>query len=329
MAQGPILVVDDEPHNLEAVRQVLAGEYRLVFARSGEAALAAVAKHRPALVLLDIQMPDLDGYEVCRRLKADPQSEQVPVIFVTSLAGDWNEQLGFECGGVDYVTKPLSPMVLRARVRTHLSLVRACALERSYRDAIAMLGEAGHFHDTDTGSHIWRMAATARHLAELAGWDEERCAMLELAAPMHDMGKIGVPESILRKPGPLDADEWVVMKAHSRIGHRILSASQAPLFRMAAEIALNHHERWDGSGYPAGLSGEAIPECARIVAVADVFDALTMRRSYKEPWPREKVLDYFSASAGSHFEPRLVALFLQHFDAFEQIRQHWLAVPAR
>ncbi|MGY8624976.1 response regulator [Chromobacterium violaceum] len=319
----PLLVVDDEPQNLAAMRQVLAPQYPLVFARNGAEALAATAKHNPSLVLLDIEMPDMDGYEVCRRIKKDPQSSSTPVIFVTSLGEIGNEEAGFEAGAVDYLIKPVSPSIVKARVRTHLSLVQATQLEKSHRDAIYMLGQAGHFNDTDTGVHIWRMAAYSAMLASTSGWDAATCHLLELAAPMHDTGKLGIPDAILRKPGALTPDEWEVMKTHTRIGHDILIRSEAPVFKLAAEIALRHHEKWDGSGYPDGLAGEAIPESARIVSLADVFDALTMRRPYKDAWPMEKALATLRQGSGVHFEPRLVEVFDAALPKLLQIKEIW------
>lgn len=282
MNSGPILIVDDDPMNLDLLDGILGEEHSLVAARTGAEALAAAAKHRPSLILLDVRLPDLDGFEVCCRLKADPATRGIPVIFVTAMDEVSDEAAGFAVGGVDYLVKPVSPAIVRARVRTHLSLTGVALLERSYSDAVHMLGEAGHHNDTDTGAHIWRMAAYSRALAASIGWSPERCHLIELAAPMHDTGKLGIPGHILRKPGTLDADEWVVMRTHSRIGHEILSKSDAPVFRMAADIALHHHEKWDGSGYPDRLAGEAIEESARIVAIADVFDALSMKRPYKD-----------------------------------------------
>lgn len=310
MPSGPILCVDDEPANLGLLRQVLQAHYRLAFACSGMEALAATAKHRPAMILLDVDMDDMSGIEVCRQLKADPDTRDIPVIFVTGMSSVVDEQAGFDVGAVDYITKPISPPLVLARVRTHLSLVRASALEESYRAAIHMLGEAGHYNDTDTGLHIWRMAAFSRRLAEAAGWSAERAGLLELAAPMHDTGKIGIADSILKKPGKLNEAEWVIMKTHSRIGYEILSKSKAPVFLLAAEVALCHHEKWDGTGYPQGFAGERIPESARIVAIADVFDALTMKRPYKDPWPLDRVLSTLHESAGHHLERRLVDLFV-------------------
>lgn len=323
MPHRPILCVDDEPNNLALIRQVLQEEYRLVFARNGVEALQATAKHQPSLILLDVDMPDIDGYTVANTLKSDPTTEHIPIIFVTSLDKEVDEREGFACGGVDYIAKPVSPYILRARVRTHLSLVRASALNRSYRDAIQMLGMAGHYNDTDTGTHIWRMAAYARALAVAVGWDQERAALLEQAAPMHDTGKIGIPDAILKKPAKLDEDEWKIMKTHPRIGYEILSKSEAPLFQLAAEVSLYHHERWDGSGYPNGLAREDIPESARIVAVADVFDALTTRRPYKDPWPLDRAMEALDSAAGSHLEARLVSAFRSILPNIIAIKEYW------
>lgn len=328
MAAGPVLCVDDEPTNLALLRQVLGEHFRLAFARSGMDALAAVRKHRPALILLDVDMPDLSGFEVCRQLKADAETREIPVIFVTAMSQPDHEQEGFDAGGVDYIGKPFSPPVVLARVRTQLSLVRASLLSESYRDAIHMLGQAGDYNDKDTGTHIWRIGAFSRRLALAAGWDEERAALLELAAPMHDIGKVGIPDAILKKPARLDADEWEIMKTHSRIGFEILNKSRAPVFQLAAEVALRHHEHWDGAGYPDGLAGEAIPESARIVAVADVFDALTMKRPYKDAWPIERAVETINALAGTHLDLGVVAHFMDVLPELIALKTQWEAEKA-
>ena len=320
-----ILIVDDEPGNLAIMRAILEDSYRLVFARDGREALAAILKHRPVMVLLDIGLPDIDGYALCRQIKEGDTTHSIQVIFVTAYTDMEHEMAGFEAGSVDYIVKPVSRSVVRARVRAHLSMVRAAALEQSHLDAITMLGHAGHYNDTDTGAHIWRMAAYARALATACGWSFDRSAQLELAAPMHDTGKLGIPQSILRKQGPLDADEWVIMKTHSKIGHDILSMSEATVFRLAAEIALRHHEKWDGSGYPDGLQGKQIPKSARIVALADVFDALSMQRPYKQPWPIDKILAYIEAGAGVHFDPELVPIFCKILPQLVEIQNQWAA----
>ena len=310
MPNRTLLIVDDEVTNLAILRQILEGDHKLVFARNGQEALVMVAKHHPTLILLDVLMPGMNGYQVCQILKANPATEAIPVIFVTSQSDLGNEEQGFAVGCVDYLSKPVTPSLVRARVQAHLSLVRVTQLEKSHRDAIFMLGEAGHYNDNDTGVHIWRMAAYAKALARAVGWTAQEADLLELSAPMHDTGKIGVPDAVLGKPGPLNAQEWQVMQQHSQIGYDILSKSDAPIFKLAAEIALYHHEKWDGSGYPHGLAGEAIPQSARIVAVADVFDALTMRRPYKEPWSIEEAFATIRKGAGHHFDPKCVECFL-------------------
>jgi putative two-component system response regulator len=320
---SPILIVDDEPTNLAVLRLILSPEHTLVFARSGSEALAMTAKHHPALILLDVMMPDMDGYTVCRQLKADPLTESIPVIFVTSLSTVSDETAGFAVGAVDYITKPVSPPIVKARVRTHLSLVSAKQLQQSYHEAIYMLGVASEFRDTDTGIHIWRMSAYSGALATAIGWDAGASRNLELAAMMHDIGKLGIPDSVLLKHGKLDSAEWKVIRSHTTVGHDILVKGSAEIFQLAATIALYHHERWDGGGYPSGLVGEAIPEVARIVAVADVFDALSMKRPYKEAWPVERVMETMTSSAGTHFEPRLIEHFVRILPDILEIEKHW------
>jgi len=323
MSIPPILIVDDELINLVVMEGILSKKYPLVFAQNGVEALAMAQKHLPSLILLDIQMPDIDGYTVCRHLKADSRTKAIPVIFVSGMGEDGDEAAGFEAGAVDYIVKPISPAIVAARVHTHLSLVGAAHLEQSHKDVIYMLGAAGHFNDTDTGAHIWRMAAYAGALAEACGWSADDCKQIELAAPMHDTGKIGIPDAILKKTGKLNTEEWGVMKTHSRIGHDILIKGHAPVFQMAAEIALHHHERWDGSGYPDGLSGEAIPEAARIAALVDVFDALSMKRPYKDAWSTDQVIATIQNSAGSHFDPKLVDIFISILPRILDIQAVW------
>jgi putative two-component system response regulator len=325
LSPRPILVVDDEPANLAVMGEILSGEYPVVFAATGREALEAAKKYQPSMVLLDVQLPDISGHEVCRQLMQDPASRDTIVLFVTSMSARTEEEFGFALGAVDYIVKPISPSIVRARVKAHLSLVRLDRLQQSYSEAISMLGEAAHFNDEDTGVHIWRMAAYSRALAQAAGQDADFCGLLEPAASMHDTGKIGIPQAILKKPGPLDGDEWKVMRTHSQLGHDILSRGTSRMFVMAASIALAHHEKWDGSGYPKGLRGEAIPIEARLVAIADVFDALTARRPYKEPWSSERAFAYVQEARGQHFDPALVDVFLGMRTEIEQIRQFWAA----
>jgi putative two-component system response regulator len=323
MLNGSILIVDDEPINLVALEQALSKKYRLMFARNGSEAITAALKHAPSLILLDIKMPDIDGFSVCRLLKEDPRTENIPVIFVSCLSDSDTEAMSFEMGAVDYIAKPFSPKIVSAHVNTHMSLVRMKILEQSQRDAIYMLGAAGHYNDNDTGAHIWRMAEYAGALALALGWSVENSELIKLAAPMHDTGKIGIPDAILKKPGPLDASEWDIMKTHTQIGYEILSKSDAPVFKLAAEIALRHHERWDGSGYPDGLVGEAIPESARITALVDVFDALTMERPYKLAWSIEQAITTIKDGAGKHFEPVIVDVFIAILPQILDIQANW------
>ncbi|WP_438464173.1 response regulator [Marinomonas sp. PE14-40] len=318
-----ILIVDDEPNNLQLLRQILKGKFQLIFANCGLKALSAVQEHQPDLILLDIMMPDLSGYEVCEKLKSNPVTKDIPVIFVTAMSDVDDETKGFDVGAVDYIQKPISGAIVLRRVQTHLSLVKVNELEKVQKDTVFMLGEAGHYNDNDTGAHIWRMAAYSRALASAAGWSDEMAELMELAAPMHDTGKIGIPDEILKAPRKLTPEEWVIMKQHTQIGADILNKSDSKLINLASEIALSHHEKWDGSGYPNNLVGEAIPESGRIVAITDVFDALSMKRPYKDAWPLESVIEEIVKNAGSAFDPRLVDIFQQILPQILEIKQVW------
>ena len=318
-----LLVVDDEPTNLQVLRHVLDKDYRLLFATDGTRALQLARQEQPRLVLLDVMMPGMDGYAVCAALKADPATAAIPVIFVTALADAVDETRGFDAGGVDYITKPVSAPVVRARVRTHLSLVRMDELRETRLQIVQRLGRAAEYKDNETGLHVIRMSHFSQLLALAAGCSPAWAEDLLNAAPMHDVGKIGIPDAVLRKPGPLDAAEWDTMRRHPEIGAEIIGDHPSGLLQLAREIALAHHEKWDGSGYPRGLAGEAIPVSARIVAVADVFDALTTRRPYKEPWPVQDALDHITAQAGKHFDPALVALFVPLVPQLLEIRARW------
>ena len=328
MTQAPdqrprLLLVDDEPTNLQVLRHVLQADYRLLFATDGARALQVAREQLPQLILLDIMMPGMDGYAVCRALKADPATAGIPVIFITALNDSQDETAGFDVGGVDYLTKPVSPPVVRARVRTHLSLVRMDELRETRLQIVQRLGRAAEYKDNETGLHVIRMSHFSQLLALAAGCSPAWAEDLLNAAPMHDVGKIGIPDAVLRKPGPLDADEWATMRRHPEIGAEIIGEHPSGVLQLAREIALAHHEKWDGSGYPRGLAGEAIPLSARIVAIADVFDALTTRRPYKEPWPVQEAMNHIAAQAGKHFDPALVALFAPLLPQLLEIRARW------
>lgn len=318
-----LLLVDDEPTNLRVLRTVLQDDYRLLFAKSGEEALQLVQQQQPDLMLLDVMMPGMTGYDVCARLKASPATQRLPVIFVTALKDEVDETKGFAVGAVDYITKPISPAVVRARVKTHLSLVRADELKHTRLQVIQRLGRAAEYKDNETGLHVMRMSHYAQVLALAYGLSAQQAEDLLHAAPMHDIGKIGIADSILLKPGKLTAEEFKQMQQHPLIGAEIIGECDSELLRMAKVVALYHHEKWDGSGYPHGLAGEAIPLEARIVAVSDVFDALTSARPYKQAWGIEETLQYMRAQKGLHFEPLLVDLLQQQLPAILAIKQRW------
>lgn len=318
-----LLLVDDEPTNLQVLRHTLQKSYRLLFAKNGQTALELAHADRPNLVLLDIMMPGLSGYDVCQALKQDPRTAAIPVIFVTALTEAANEQQGLELGAVDYITKPFNPHIVQARVRTHLSLVHALELQETRLQIVQCLGAAAEYKDNETGLHVIRMSHFAKVLALAAGYSERAANDLLHAAPMHDVGKIGIPDAILRKPGKLTEEEWTIMRQHTVIGARIIGDHPSGLLRMAATIALTHHEKWDGSGYPQGLAGEAIPHVARIVALADVFDALTSVRPYKKAWTVEQALELIRSESGKHFDPELARIFMDCMPAIAQIREQW------
>ncbi len=343
-----ILLVDDTPQNLDILVELLAGHGRLSVALNGDKALElARTPPGPDLVLLDVMMPGLDGYEVCRRLKADPATREIPVIFVTALGEATDEMKGFELGAVDYVHKPFNPILVRARVEAQLELKAArdqlrdhnaileervaaatadlrSALERledSSLETLLRLSRAAEFKDDDTGAHVLRMSRYSAAIARTLGLDDAWVALLLHAAPMHDIGKIGIPDRILLKPGRLDAAEWEIMRTHCRMGAEILAGSDSEVIRLGEEIALTHHEKWNGQGYPHGLVGDSIPLSGRIVAVADVFDALTSRRPYKEPFSVEKSLRIMREGSGSHFDPEVLEGFLSILDEVLEIKQ--------
>ncbi|HCL41979.1 MAG TPA: two-component system response regulator [Pseudomonas sp.] len=318
-----ILLVDDEPANLHVLKHILQDDYRLLFARDGERALELASNEHPQLILLDVMMPGTTGHEVCTRLKADPRTEAIPVIFVTALANPEDEALGFELGAVDYISKPVSAPIVRARVRTHLSLVRAEVLRQTRLNIVQALGMAAEYKDNETGLHVIRMSHFSRIIALEAGFSAEDAEELLHAAPMHDVGKIGIPDAILQKPGKLDADEWAIMQQHPDIGARIIGEHDASMLQMARRIALGHHEKWDGSGYPAGLAGTDIPVEARIIAIADVFDALTSVRPYKRAWSVDEAVALIREQSGKHFDPHLVNCFLARLDEIIEVRDRW------
>jgi len=329
-----ILVVDDIPDNIDLLTEVLAADYHIRVATSGEKALKIVySDNPPDLILLDIMMPGLSGLEICRRLKANPDRRRIPIIFVTAMTSIEDEERGLEIGAVDYITKPISPPIVRARVRTHLALYdQSRELERMVRQRthelistrqqiIRRLGRAAEFKDNETGNHVLRMSHYSRLIAEAHGLGAEAADIVFSTAPMHDIGKIGIPDSILLKPGKLDASEWEIMRQHPLMGAEIIGKHDNELLETARIISLSHHEKWDGSGYPLGLKGEEIPLEGRIVALADVLDALLSKRPYKPAFSVEHSLELIEAESGRHFDPALMVALKKAWPEILRIKE--------
>jgi len=343
--KGTILVVDNEPVNILLLLETLKGEYKVIAATSGAKALAmARGKRPPDIILLDVMMPRLDGYEVCRQLKENEATKNIAVIFVTSLDSKHGETAGLELGAVDYITKPYVPVLVQARVHNHMELKRhrdhleEMVHERTAelldtRDAIILsMASLAETRDNETGNHIRRTQHYVRLLAEdlsckpqyAAILTPETIDLLQKSAPMHDIGKVGIRDSILLKPGKLTVEEFEEMKKHAVFGHDAIHKAASHLgfssfLDSAKEIALTHHERWDGNGYPQGLAGEAIPLSGRIMALADVFDALVSHRVYKSPIPFPQAVTIISEGRGTFFDPQIVDAFGEIKEEFRQI----------
>ena len=349
-----ILMVDDNPANLQVLQATLEGKgYRLLAARDGASALAAAAKAAPDLVLLDIMLPDMDGFDVCRRLKSDPETSEIPVIFLSALEHTQDKVKGFELGAVDYITKPFQSEEVIARVHTHLTLrclqrqvreanaeltelnqdleqkvaERSRDLMRSRDGIIFALAKMTEARDDHTGKHLERICRYVEILArELAKTDatitEEWIRAVVKTAALHDIGKVGIPDGILLKKGGLSAQEREIMQNHPAIGGDTLlelreeMGGGGPFLSRAIEITLGHHEKWDGTGYPFGIKGEAIALSARLVAVADVYDALVSKRTYKPGMSHEEAARFIQEGAGKHFDPRVVEAFMACQEAF-------------
>jgi len=336
-----ILVADDVPENIGFLAEVLEADYRVTFATNGPDALAAaLARPQPSLILLDVMMPGLDGYEVCRRLKADLRTQDIPVIFLTAQSNVSDEEVGLKLGAVDYLHKPCHPAIVRQRVRIHLELhnqnrvleervrERTRELEETRIEIVRRLGRAGEYRDNETGMHVIRMSQYCHRLAHAAGISAAQAELLLVAAPMHDIGKIGIPDHILLKPGKFTPDEWAIMQRHAQIGAEIIGEHNSELLIIARSVALTHHERWDGKGYPQGLAGEAIPIEGRIAAICDVYDALTSTRSYKKAWTSDAAVDYIVGESGKAFDPVLVKLFVALIPEYTKIRARYDDLPS-
>ncbi|WOT06164.1 two-component system response regulator [Shewanella youngdeokensis] len=331
MEQQTLLIVDDTSANIDVLAGMLKADYKIKVAKSGEIALKLAKSAALDLILLDIMMPGIDGFEVCRLLKEDYTTRHIPIIFVTAKITAEDELKGLELGAVDYITKPLNPPIVQQRVRTHLALFnqsrelaikvkqKTAELAQTQLKVIQKLGLAAEYKDNETGMHVIRVSHYTHILAKAAGMSETDADMLMAASPMHDIGKIGVDDAILRKPGKLTSEEFELMKMHAQIGADIIGDNDSEILKMARVVAISHHEKWNGSGYPYGLKGEAIPRIGRIVAIADVFDALTSKRPYKRAWSIEEAVNLLKQEAGQHFDPQLVPLFIAHIDEVETV----------
>ena len=352
-----ILVVDDSPDNLSLMSGLLKDLYKLKVANNGDKAIKiAQGDKKPDLILLDVMMPGLSGYEVCELLKGDPITCDIPIIFLTAMTGADDEKKGLELGGADYITKPVSPPIVLARVKTQLQNKAAADflrdqnayLEKEVSErtkevmaiqdvTILSMASLAETRDSDTGNHIRRtqyyVLALARALQSHPRFSEylteQNIKMLFKSAPLHDIGKVGIPDRILLKPGKLDPDEFEIMKTHTTLGRDALANAEKSLgtdvdfLKMAKEIAYSHQEKWDGSGYPEGVGGDDIPISARLMAVADVYDALISRRVYKEGMPHEKAYAIIQEGGGTHFDPDMVEAFSRIHEEFREIAQKY------
>lgn len=352
-----VLIVDDDPGSIQILSRLLMPEYGVRVAKNGEKALEIIlSEERPDLILLDVMMPGMDGYEVCRRIKCNPETQDIPVIFLTAKSKTRDEEMGFDLGAVDYMTKPVSPSVALARVATHLQMKKARdflidktgfmeqEIERRTKEVaniqdvtVYALSSLAETRDSETGKHIKRTQQYVKLLADHLKHHPRFCnslsdktiEMLYKTAPLHDIGKVGIPDHILLKPGKLTDAEFDIMKTHTRIGRNaILNAEKllnkpAPFLFYAREIAYTHHEKWDGKGYPERLSGNNIPVSGRIMAMADVYDALITRRIYKQAFAHTEAVDIVKEESGRHFDPEMVAVFLDIAAQFYEIGQQY------
>ncbi|HEX5805412.1 MAG TPA: HD domain-containing phosphohydrolase [Macromonas sp.] len=339
-----IIAIDDEPANLKLLQKLLAsqGYENVVLVQDSREAIEVYRQARTDLILLDLNMPHIDGFGVMAQLQELRDPLLPPILVLTAQSGSDFVLKALSSGARDYVTKPFERMELLMRVRNlldahlaHRMLVdqktlleamvesRTEELHRTRLQVVQRLGRAAEYRDNETGLHTIRMSKYSAHLARSMGWSEAQADLLLHASPLHDLGKIGIPDNILLKPGKLDAQEWEIMQTHVTIGARILGDADTELLQLAAEIALAHHEKWNGTGYPNGLAGNRIPIAARIVALADVFDALTTERPYKKAWPVAEAVSFIQEQAGQHFDPVVVEHFMRELPALLAIRERY------
>ncbi|MCW7481644.1 HD domain-containing phosphohydrolase [Leptospira kanakyensis] len=318
-----ILIVDDEPTNLQILNEILQNDYTLLFAKDGLKGIELAESQEPDLILLDVMMPEVTGHEVCKVLKSNEKTKFIPVIFVTALTDVGDEEKGFGLGAVDYITKPVSPPIVKVRIKNHLSLVDVNEVKATRLQIVQRLGMASEYKDNETGMHVIRMSHYSQSLALAYGYSNEAAEEILNAAPMHDVGKIGIPDQIIQKPGKLTPEEWEIMKRHPEIGAEIIGDHNSSLLKLAKSIAITHHEKFDGTGYPYGLKGEKIPLEGRIIAIADVFDALTTVRPYKKAWEVDAAIEFLKKESGTHFDPALVEKFISVLPKILEIKNQW------
>ncbi|MGN7611371.1 HD domain-containing phosphohydrolase [Magnetococcales bacterium HHB-1] len=337
-----ILIIDDQPANVKLLEKLLlnAGFTQVDVAIDPREGLKCYTKKHHDLVLLDIRMPHLNGFQVMEKMRDLERDSYIPVLVLTAQTDRETRERALEGGAKDFLTKPFDRVEVLSRIQNMLKVrllhkqvrqqnqtlearvrERTQELEDTRLDIVRRLGRAAEYRDNETGYHIVRMSRYAELLATRVGCDTDFCHLILHASPMHDVGKIGIPDHILKKPGALTPEEWTIMKTHTTIGGDLLADSDYPLLMMAREIALTHHEQWSGGGYPNGLSGEEIPLAGRITAISDVFDALTSKRPYKEAWPEEKAIALIKEQAGRQFDPTLVDLFLSIIPEVLQIKK--------
>lgn len=333
--KATILVVDDIADNIDVISNILSDLYDIKAANQGPLALKILERFDIDLILLDVMMPNMDGYEVCQRIKDNPTLRKIPIIFLTAMDSHEDEQRGFDLGAVDFISKPFSAAILKARVASQLKLAnyakeleqqvreRTQALAISRLEVVERLALAAEFRDNETGNHVIRVGEYCRRMARHIGLPEDECDLIAIAAPLHDIGKIAISDNILLKPGRLTDDEFRIMQGHAEAGAKILEGSQSELLNAARIIALSHHEKWDGSGYPSGLKGKEIPLYGRIVTLCDVYDALSSVRPYKDAWSKDRVEAYINELSGSQLDPELVEHFNQVKEDFYQILQQY------
>ncbi len=323
-----IVCVDDSQTNLQLLNSVLTKHgHKVTSFLGGQKTLEYVAKYHKSvdLILLDIMMPEMDGYTVCRHLKNSRFTAKIPVIFLTAYNDIEALTKSFEVGGIDYLVKPFRTKELLARIETHLKLkyYQDQQLEKTQYELISMMGSLAETHHSDTAAHVKRVGEYSFLIARLLGFGEQQAAMIQSASMLHDIGKVTTPDRILHKKESLSAEEFTTMKHHAQAGYEALCHSSLPLFQIAAIIAHQHHEKYDGTGYPRGLKGDQIHICGRIVAFADVFDAISSSRAYKEGWKLDEIFSFVKSEYGKHFDPKIADLFFDNFALFLDIKEKY------